>query len=152
MTIFGITLTPAILWFIIAGAFALIEGITLGLITIWFSGGAVGAAVAAMLGASTIVQIIVFLVISIALIAITRPLARKRLNSQTEKTNVDAIIGTDGIVEETVSQYKTGQVRADGKVWTATCESGEIKKGAIVVIKSIKGVTLMVEEKEQEEK
>lgn len=152
MTVFGITLTPAIIWFIIAGAFALIEALTLGLITIWFSGGAVGAAIAAMLGASTIVQIIVFLVISIALIAATRPLAKKRLNSKTEKTNVDAMMGTEGIVEEKISQYKPGQVRADGKIWTAACEEGEIKKGAIVVIKSIKGVTIMVEEKKQEGK
>lgn len=152
MTIFGITLGAATIWLVVAGLLAIIEGLTMGLITIWFAGGAVGAAIAAMLGASTLVQVIVFLVVSIALIAATRPLARKRLNAKTEKTNVDAIIGTEGIVEEKISQYKTGQVRADGKVWTATCEAGEIKKGAVVVIKSIKGVTLMVEEKEQEGK
>ena len=147
MTVFGITLTAATVWLIVAGLLAIVEGLTMGLITIWFAGGAVGAAVAAMLGASTLVQVIVFLVVSIALIAATRPLAKKRLNAKTERTNVDAIIGTEGIVEADISQYQTGQVRADGKVWTATCEAGEIKKGAVVVIKSIKGVTIMVEEK-----
>lgn len=150
MEIFGITVSAATLWFIAAGILALIEAISLGLVCIWFAGGAVGAAIAAMLGASFLVQFIVFLVISAVLVAATRPLAKKRLNAKTEKTNVDALIGQTGIVEETVTPHKTGQVKADGKIWTATCEAGEIKKGAIVVIKSIKGVTIMVEEINQE--
>ena len=146
MTIFGITVSAAILWIIAAAIFAIIEALTLGLVCIWFAGGAVGAAIAAMLGASPIVQVVVFLGVSIVLLALTRPIARKRLNDKTEKTNVDALIGQTGIVEEKITQYKTGQVKADGKVWTATCESGEIDEGTVVVIKSIKGVTITVEE------
>lgn len=146
MTIFGMTVSLATIWFLAAGVLAVIEAITLGLTSIWFAGGAVGAAVAAMLGAPLIVQIIVFLVLSAILIAVTRPLVKKRLNAKTEKTNVDALIGQTGMVEEKITQYKPGQVRADGKIWTAACESGEIKKGTIVIIKSIKGVTIMVEE------
>jgi len=150
MTVFGITLSAATIWFIAAGILAIIEACTLGLICIWFAGGAAVAAIAAMLGASTLVQVIVFLLASIILIVLTRPLAKKHLNANVEKTNVDAIIGQEGVVEEEISPYQNGQVRADGKVWSATCGEGEIKKGAIVVIKSIKGVTLMVEEKKQE--
>lgn len=147
MTILGITLSSAALWFIAAGVLALVEAFTLGLISIWFAGGAVMAGLAAMLGASALVQVIVFLAASIVLIAATRPLAKKRLNDRTEKTNVDALIGREGIVTEEISQYRTGQVRADGKIWTPACETGEIKKDAVVVIKSIKGVTITVEEK-----
>lgn len=147
MVVFGITLNAAVVWLIAAGILAIIEAFTLGLTSIWFAGGAVGAAIAAILGASLLVQVLVFLVISILLIAVTRPLVRKRLNNRTEKTNVEAIIGQEGIVEKTVSQHSAGQVRADGKVWTALCPEGEIKKGRIVIIKSIKGVTLTVEEK-----
>lgn len=146
MTIFGMTVSLATIWFLAAGVLAVIEAITLGLTSIWFAGGAVGAAVAAMLGAPLIVQVIVFLVLSTILLAVTRPLVKKRLNAKTEKTNVDALIGQTGMVEEKITQYKPGQVRADGKIWTAACESGEIKKGTIVIIKSIKGVTIMVEE------
>lgn len=146
MTIFGITVSAAILWIIAAAVLAIIEALTLGLVCIWFAGGAVGAAIAAMLGASPIVQVVVFLGVSIVLLALTRPIAGKRLNDKTEKTNVDALIGQTGIVEKKITQYKTGQVKADGKVWTAACESGEIDKGTVVVIKSIKGVTITVEE------
>ena len=146
MTVFGITIGAATIWFIIAGALALVEALTLGLVCIWFAGGAIGAAIAAMLGASVLIQIIVFIVVSFVLVAITKPIAKKRFNSNTEKTNVDALIGQTGIVEEKITQETAGQVKADGKVWRAVCEEGEIDKGAVVVIKSIKGVTIMVEE------
>ena len=147
MTVFGITLSAAVVWLIAAAILAIIEAFTLGLTTIWFAGGAVVASIAALLGFSIIVQIIVFLIVSIILIVATRPLVKKRLNNKTEKTNVDAIIGQEGIVLEEVSPYCNGQVRVDGKVWTATCTEGEIKKDAVVIIKGIRGVTLMVEEK-----
>ena len=146
MTIFGITVSAATIWFVVGGILAIIEAVTLGLICIWFAGGAVGAAIAAMLGASPLVQIIVFLVVSAVLVAVTRPIAKKRFNNKTEKTNVDALIGQTGVVEEKITSESSGQVKADGKVWRAISESGEIEKGSVVVIKSIKGVTIMVEE------
>ena len=146
MTIFGITVSAATIWFVVGGILAIIEAVTLGLICIWFAGGAVGAAIAAMLGASPLVQIIVFLAVSAVLVAVTRPIAKKRFNDKTEKTNVDALIGQTGVVEEKITPESYGQVKADGKVWRAVSESGEIEKGSVVVIKSIKGVTIMVEE------
>ncbi len=146
MTIFGVTISAATIWFIIAGILAFIEALTLGLVCIWFAGGAVGAAIAAMFGASPLVQIIAFLVVSAILVAVTRPIAKKRFNSKTEKTNVDALIGQTGVVEERITPENSGQVRADGKVWRAVCDAGELEKGTVVVIKSIKGVTIMVEE------
>lgn len=147
MTILGITFSAAVIWILAAGLLAIIEAFTLGLTTIWFAGGAVCASAAAMFGAPVIVQIAVFLAISVLLLVITRPIVKRRLNDRTEKTNVEAIIGQEGIAEEDISQYVNGQVRADGKIWSATCETGEIKKGKVVIIKSIKGVTLTVEEK-----
>lgn len=151
MTIFGITFSAAVLWLFAAGILAIIEAFTLGLTSIWFAGGAACAAIAAMLGASLPIQIAVFLVISIVLIAVTRPLAKKRLNAKVEKTNIDAVIGQEGMIEEDIPLYGSGQVRVDGKSWTAVSSGGEIKKGKLVIVKSVRGVTLTVEEKEQED-
>ncbi len=151
MTIFGITFSAAVLWLFAAGILAIIEAFTLGLTSIWFAAGAAGAAIAAMLGASLPIQIAVFLVISIILIAMTRPLAKKRLNAKVEKTNIDAVIGQEGMVEEDIPTYGSGQVRVDGKSWTAVSSGEEIKKGKLVIVKSVRGVTLTVEEKEQED-
>lgn len=147
MTVMGFTISAATMWLIFAALLAVIEAVTLGLVCIWFAGGAVAAAIAAMAGAGTLVQIIVFLIASIVLLILTKPIVSKRLNNKTEKTNVDAIIRTEGIAESDISRYSSGQVKADGKVWTAICEDGEINKGDVVVIKSIKGVTLTVEKK-----
>ena len=116
MTIFGITLSAAVVWLVIAGLLAIIEAFTLGLTTIWFAGGAVAASISAMFGAGTVVQVIVFLVVSIILLAVTRPVVKRKLNSRTQKTNADALIGQEGIVEEDIFPYTNGQVRADGKM------------------------------------
>ena len=151
MNIFGMVMSPAVLWLIAAGLLAILEALTLGLTSIWFAGGAVAAAIVAMLGGSVLIQVIVFLVVSIILSIATRPLAKKKLKDRAEKTNIDAIIGQDGITMTELRPHEIGQVRADGKVWSAVCEDGIIKKDDVVVIKNIKGVTLTVEEKKQED-
>ncbi len=151
MTIFGITLGAAVVWLIIAGLLAVIEAFTLGLTTIWFAGGAVAASISAMLGAGTVIQVIIFLIVSMILLAVTRPVVKAKLNSRTEKTNVEALIGQEGVVEEDIFPHTNGQVKVDGKMWTAACSGSAIKKGTVVIIKSIRGVTLTVEEKRQED-
>lgn len=150
MMIFGITVSAAVIWLMIAGIMAVLEAFTMGLTCIWFVGGAVCAAIAAVAGAHVIVQIIVFLAVSMILIACTRPLAKKRLNDRVQKTNIESVIGQTGIVEETVPAYGTGQVRVDGKMWTAVSEGIQIDRGRLVTVKSVRGVTLTVEETTEE--
>ena len=76
MTIFGITLSAAVVWLIAAAVFAIIEAATLGLTTIWFAGGAVAAAISAMAGAPIWLQGLLFLVVSILLLYFTRPVVK----------------------------------------------------------------------------
>ncbi|MFR8072992.1 MAG: NfeD family protein, partial [Anaerovoracaceae bacterium] len=144
----GITIGAAVLWLVAAAVLAIIEALTQGLTSIWFAGGAVAASIAAMAGGALPVQVVVFLAVSAIMLAAMRPIVRKRFNNRVEKTNVEALPGSEGIVEERVTHLEPGAVRADGKIWSAVCAEGEtIEKDAVVVIKSIKGVTLMVEEK-----
>lgn len=151
MIIFGITLGAAVTWLIIAGLLAVIEAFTLGLTTIWFAGGAVAASITSMLGGNLTVQIIVFFIVSIILLAVTRPVVKRKLNDRTEKTNADTVIGQEGVVCEDILSHKKGQVKVGSKMWTASGGGCEIKKGAVVIIKNIEGVTLIVEEKRQED-
>lgn len=145
---FDFLTNPAVIWIAIAVAFAIIEAFTLGLTTIWFSGGALAAAITAMLGGSTLVQVIVFVIISALLLLFTRPVVKKHFNNKTVDTNVDALIGSEGIAETDIGVHEAGQVKADGKVWSAVTEGEPISKGSVVVIRKIKGVTLTVERKE----
>ena len=73
---------------------------------------------------------------------------KRKFNNRVEKTNVKTIPGSEGVVEKHVTHLVPGAVKVDGKVWSAVCGEGdEIEKGATVVIKDVKGVTLTVEEK-----
>jgi len=69
-----------IFWLIAFVILLVIEIITLGLTTVWFALGAIAAFLAAYVGTSILVQIIVFLVVSIALLIVTRPIVMKHFN------------------------------------------------------------------------
>ena len=76
-----------------------------------------------------------------------KPLEQK-LIKQKEKTNLDRIIGMKGIVSENIDEMKTGEVKVDGKSWSAI-SSVPIEKGSIVKVLKIKGVILEVERWEE---
>lgn len=138
-----------ILWLIVLIAALVIESITMGLTTIWFSGGAIAAMIVELLSGSIYLQVVVFLVISLILLFYTRPIAMKHFNKERSKTNLDSVIGKTAIVTLPIHNLKeTGQVTLDGKEWTARSNdsSKEFEKGALVKIVSIKGVKLIVEE------
>ena len=137
-----------ILWLIVLGATIAIEAATMGLTTIWFSGGALAAMIVEILNGSIYLQIIVFLVISLVLLYFTRPIAVKYFNKERAKTNLDGLIGKQAVVTSFVHNLQeTGQVMVDGKEWTARSRdaSKTFEKDAVVKIVSIEGVKLIVE-------
>jgi membrane protein implicated in regulation of membrane protease activity len=140
------SLNPALVWVILAVIFAIIEAFTMGLTTIWFCGGAVVAALLAMIDVPVPVQIALFIIISLVLLYFTRPIAQKKLKIGAEKTNSEALIGKTGFVMETVHPFSTGQVKLEGKEWTAIAEdrNATIEKGAKVIAIKIEGVKLVV--------
>lgn len=134
-------------WLIAVAVFIIIEILTLGLTTIWFAGGALVAAIASALGANLAVQVILFLVVAIGLLIITRPIAKKYFNGHTQKTNAESLIGKDCIVSQKINNIQAqGQVIVNGQEWTAraTIDNLIIEQGTKVVIESIQGVKLIV--------
>ena len=146
MTIFGITLSAAVVWLIAAAVVAIIEAATLCLTTIWFAGGAVAAAISAMAGAPIWLQGLLFLVVSILLLYFTRPVVKKKLKVGKEKTNVNALIGKEGLVLETIRPFSAGQVKLDGLEWSAAAADPHmtIESGTAVKVEHIEGVKLIV--------
>ncbi len=134
------------IWVIAAIIFGIIEAFTLGLATIWFCGGAVVAAILATIGAPIGVQFAMFFIISVTLLYFTRPIAQKKLNMKVQKTNADALIGKIGVVTEQIAPFSPGQVKIDGKEWTAICDVNHrtINAGERVRINKIEGVKLIV--------
>lgn len=143
----------AVYWLIALIVFLVIEAATLGLATIWFAGGALVALIAAMCGAGLGIQGASFLVVSLVLLIFTRPFAVRFLSKDTLKTNVDRVIGMEGVVTEEISNLAgTGKVSLGGNIWTARTENegGTIPVDAVVAVLRVEGVKLIVKVKENE--
>jgi membrane protein implicated in regulation of membrane protease activity len=142
----GLVISAVWLWLGVAVIMAVVEAFTMGLTSIWFAGGAVVAAVVSFVTDSFIIQLLVFVVASLVLLYFTRPIAAKKLNKETVKTNTDALTGMTGIAESDIKNHEKGTVKADNKMWTAILAEGaaDVLKGEIVKIESIEGVKLVV--------
>ena len=143
----------AVYWLIALIVFLVIEAVTLGLATIWFAGGALVALIVAMCGAGLGIQVASFLVVSLVLLIFTRPFAVRFLSKDTLKTNVDRVIGMEGVVTEEISNLAgTGKVSLGGNIWTARTENegGTIPVDAVVAVLRVEGVKLIVKVKEKE--
>ena len=77
------------LWLLIAVTFALIEAMTLGIVSIWFAIGALVAMLVAFIVDSFIIQLLVFLSVSLILVATTRKVAMDKLKIGRIKTNIE---------------------------------------------------------------
>ncbi|MCR4935436.1 MAG: NfeD family protein [Oscillospiraceae bacterium] len=135
-----------LIWAGLTVLFVLVELATYGLASIWFALGALAALIAAALGAQLWLQIVLFAVVSVASLVLTRPLARKFVNSKSQPTNADRVIGATARVTEEINDLNgTGAVSVDGKVWTARSADGSpIPVGAHVTVREIRGVRLLV--------
>lgn len=135
-----------ILWAALIIIFAVFEAATAQLVSIWFVAGALASLISAFLGANFAVQIIIFIAISILALVITRPLVKKYINPKKERTNADKVLGQEGIVVEDIDNIQAkGQVKIDGKIWSArSLDNSLISEGERVIIEKIEGVKLIV--------
>ena len=85
-------------WLGIALALIIFEIITVGLTSIWFAAGAFVAAIVSFIGGGLMAQLLAFVIISVLLLIFTRPIAVKYIFMKKEKTNIDAIVGKQGVV------------------------------------------------------
>ena len=95
-----------IVWLVLMLLFLGTEAATVGLTSIWFAVGALAAMIAAALGAGTILEIVLFSVVSLVCLLLVRPLAKNHVNSKVEPTNADRIIGEKAVVTEEIDNLK----------------------------------------------
>ncbi|MCU1567164.1 MAG: hypothetical protein JWQ56_2101 [Pseudarthrobacter sp.] len=133
------------LWLTAFLAFAVIEMITLDLFFIMLGGGTLAALVADFAGADLWLQIVVFCVVSLLMIAFVRPVALSHLKKgpSDQRTNVDRLIGEQALVMEPVST-DGGLVKIGGDIWTARSAGGVLAAGQRVVVSAIDGATAVV--------
>lgn len=133
-------------WLVALIIFAVAEAATVGLVSIWFAGGALIALIVAGLGGQLWLQIVLFLVVSCVMLALLRPMVRKFSVPHRVRTNADRHLGQTALVTEEIDNLReVGAVRLDGVVWSARSESGEIiPQGALITVQRIEGVKVWV--------
>ena len=139
-------------WLVLVIVLLLIEIATVGLTCIWAAGGALVALILNIMHVSLIWQMAAFFVVTALLLYFTRPFAIRMLNSRTEKTNYESVIGKVVRVEERVDNLsQTGRASVDGQEWTVRSESDEItyEVGELVKVVSVEGVKLIVEKESE---
>jgi membrane protein implicated in regulation of membrane protease activity len=136
----------AVVWFALMLFFIFLEASTVSLVSTWFAVGALGAMIAAICGGPVWLQCTLFFLISVALLIALRPFVKKYLTPRLVKTNVDSVIGTEGLVQVTIDNaYSCGQVKLGGMEWSARSTSGEIiKPGQRIRVDRIEGVKVFV--------
>ena len=134
-------------WLGLIVAFIAVEAATVNLVSIWFIGGAVAGLVCAILGAGTLLQVTVFILVSALMLALLRPVLKKYLRVKPTKTNADRLLGQEALVTEKIDNLQeTGAIRINGVLWTAkSLEDAQIPTGTRVIIRRIEGAKVYVE-------
>ena len=148
------TLGCEIFWLAAFGVLLLIEILTLGLTTIWFAVGALAAFLLALVQVPLMIQVVVFIVVSVVMLVFTRPIMTKHLNKKTTKTNAESLVGRKARVLIPINNLKSeGQVMVNRMEWTARSTKDEVtfQKDEMVRIVGISGVKLIVEKENKEE-
>lgn len=130
-------------WLLIVLILSFVEVITINLVTIWFVFGGLIALGLSFVIDSFYIQFMIFGISGLVIMLFTRPLLNKLLKKEKEATNLDRVIGMTGVVTEEISKNKVGEVKVDGKKWSAT-SSVKISEGEEVEIVAIDGVKLKV--------
>ena len=136
-------------WIILFAVLILIEIFTINLVTIWFAIGALVSFFVSLCTENIGLQILVFIVISLITLLFTKKAVNKIKDKEMVPTNLDRVIGQIGIVTENIKPLEPGEVKVDGKKWTAIADE-EIDINDEVKILSINGVKLKVEKIKEE--
>ncbi len=132
------------IWIIIIILLTLVEIMTINLTTIWYVASAVVSLIISIFTKSFMLQFGAFAVIGTILLITTRPFLQKIMVRKKEPTNLDRVIGMEAIVTEEISKNQIGEVRVDGKKWSAYSNE-TIGVDSVVKVLSIDGVKLKVE-------
>ena len=135
-----------LIWLIAAGVLAIAETLSLDLFLLMLAGAALATAGVAALGAPVALQVGVFAISALGLVAVVRPLAKRRLAlPSTERTGIEALKGRKAVVVRTVDQHG-GRVKLAGEEWSAEAydPTQVLQVGTTVQVMEIRGATAVV--------
>lgn len=130
--------------FILAGV---IEAMTMDLSSVWFAVGAFMAMLISIFFANLIwLQVLVFIAGSIVLLLSLRPIFKKYMTRNEIRTNASSLIGQEAICKKSILDNQWGEVKIQGKIWTAISNENIYENERVIVL-AITGVKLQVRKK-----
>ncbi len=135
------------IWLLLAVILGIIEISTTNLVSIWFVISSLFAMVSSLFTDNILIQIAIFVLVGVLLMPISKKLYSK-IKVNNTKTNIDRIIGMKGIVTEDIIKDDIGEVKVDGKKWSAYADIN-ISKGENIKVLSINSVKLKVKKWEE---
>lgn len=139
-------------WLAVAVVALVFEIITVGLTSIWMTGGALAALLISALGGPVWLQIVVFFVVTFVLVYFTRPWAMKYLNKRRSATNFETVIGKPVRVIERVDNIaETGRALYNGMEWTARSANSDVvfEKDETATVLRVEGVKMILTKQEE---
>lgn len=137
-----------IFWLVLVIALSFVEIATVSLVSIWFVASGIVAMILSFFIEDTAIITTIFILLGIFLLVISRPIVNKLRSKDNEKTNLDRIIGETAIVTEDIKKNVVGEVKVDGKRWSAVSKEKCLKGDTVKVLK-IDGVKLIVEKESE---
>ncbi len=135
-------------WVIAAIAFAVVEVLTLAFFAVFLTIGALGAALASLLGFNLLVQAIVLGVVGVLGIAMARPFLMQRLHvgRMALRSGADSMIGQHGVLSDPIlGLSRPGHIQISGERWPAITEdASSVPAETPVVVTGLRGSTLIV--------
>lgn len=132
-----------------------LEIITVGLTSIWLTGGGLAALIVCALGGPWWLQLLVFFVVTFILIYFTRPWALKYLEGRKTVTNYEETIGKKvRVIEKVDNREGSGRAIYNGMEWMARAKNEddlflEDEQARVAAVEGVKLILeKIVEEKE----
>lgn len=134
-------------WLLIILFTIVLEAVTMELVSIWFTIGAIPSFImAATNNVDWKIQVISFVVVTLLLIFSLRKIAKKWLDKSTYKTNKDSFVGQKYRLLERCDFETLGAIKINDVVWSVKEKQGNtIEVGEIVRVVKIEGNKLIVE-------
>ena len=133
-------------WLILIIVLVVVEVSTTNLVSIWFIASGTLSLILSLFIDNFTIQFAVFVLLGLILLITTKPILNKFIHVKKENTNLDRVVGMVGIVTEQINKYELGEVKVDGKRWSAI-SNDKIQIGEDVIIDQSEGVKLKVRKK-----
>ena len=131
------------IWLSIVVLLAIIEILTVNLVSIWFVISGILSMITSLFITNVTIQITIFVIFGVLFMLLTKNTVKKIVPKK-EKTNLDRVVGMEGIVTKKITKNTSGEVKVDGKYWTATADK-TILPDTIIKVLALNSTKLKVE-------